>query len=93
MRSCAGFEMEGNHSPRNVGSLLMLEKPGTGILPRITVYGPFFAKGKSVMESERLWIQEKEQIKSEGGSKERLKASLVLGGKSEANIILCGDTD
>ena len=45
------------------------------------------------MESERLWIQEKEQIKSEGGSKERLKASLVLGGKSEAHIILCGDTD
>ena len=45
------------------------------------------------MESERLWIQEKEQIKSEGGSKEQLKTSLVLGGKSEAHIILCRDMD
>ena len=41
--------MEGNHSPRNVGSLLMLEKPGTGILPRITVYGSGVPREKELI--------------------------------------------
>lgn len=49
LRGCAHFEMEENHSPRNVGRLLMLEKPRTGILPRITMYWSGVPRGKELI--------------------------------------------